>query len=77
MSTIPDFNLVESFNEQLIPFDFLDISLSDTFFESLEITFGPKTPSVHKEIINMYLKELNVSAKKQTVRFKWDKQERF
>ncbi|RLK62391.1 hypothetical protein D3H64_10095 [Atopobacter sp. AH10] len=52
-----DFNLTEAFKTKNIPFEFLDLELSNRFFEDLEITFGPKCPPVHKELIRMFVKK--------------------
>ncbi|WP_413527596.1 DUF2971 domain-containing protein [Marinilactibacillus psychrotolerans] len=56
------FDLINSLKNKNLPFEYKDIKLADTFFENIEITFGPKCPKVHKEIVEMYLKNFNVDA---------------
>jgi len=54
MAANTEFDLLQSFNDSNLPFEYKDINLSDSFFKNLEITFGPKCPDVHKEFIQMY-----------------------
>lgn len=62
MTSIKDFNLLQTMNNFNLPFDYKDISLADYFFENLEITFGPKCPEVHKEFVEIFLEKLNITA---------------
>jgi len=63
MSANKDFDLLQSFNDSNLPFEYKDINLSDYFFKNLEITFGPKCPEVHKELIQMYLGKFKIDVR--------------
>lgn len=56
----PHFNLESSFSEINAPLNYIDIDLNNLFFENLEITFGPKCPDVHKELIQMFLRQFGI-----------------
>ncbi|KAA9233716.1 DUF2971 domain-containing protein [Aerococcus mictus] len=61
-SSIKNFNPLEALEVKTALFDFIDIDLSMNFFDNLEITFGPKCPEVHKEMVEIFLREFNVDA---------------
>lgn len=62
MTSNKDFDLIGSMKTQSLPFMYKDIKLSDTFFDNIEIIFGPKCPPVHKEFVEMYVKQFNIAA---------------
>lgn len=53
-------------NNSNLPFEYIDIKLADDFFENSEITFGPKCPEVHKELVQTYLNKFKIDAHLKT-----------